>query len=137
MKIFVSGQILDTVYVHSVQKRLRDAGHKITHDWTVNETGEKMLATIEDKLKDVTETSRRAQLDIDGVINADAYVICTNNTTAGKGMYVELGAALALYETRGKPRIFVLGEMQHMTVFYFHPAVTHVKTIDELIKQLA
>ncbi|HSH18526.1 MAG TPA: hypothetical protein VK978_04010 [Candidatus Saccharimonadales bacterium] len=136
MKIFVSGQINDIANVRNVQQKLIQAGHNITHDWTRNETGDKMLASPEDKLKDPAETGRRAELDIDGVINADAYVICTDNQECGKGMYVELGAALALNRTTGKPKVFLVGKMNHMSVFYFHPAVRRFNTVEEVIEQL-
>jgi hypothetical protein len=137
MKIFVSGQIDDIANVRSVQSKLVAAGHTITHDWTRNETGDKMLAKPEDKLRDIQETGRRAELDINGVVDCDAYVICTDNEKVGKGMYVELGAALALQATTNKPKIFLLGNMNHMSVFYFHPSVIHLATLDELVKELA
>jgi hypothetical protein len=137
MKIFVSGQITDIDNVRSVQQQLLDAGHKITHDWTRNETGDKMLAGNEAKLADIEETGRRAELDIQGVIDCDAYVICTDNTKAGKGMYAELGAALALNVTTQWPKIYLLGAMNHMSVFYFHPSIERLDSVEELITALA
>ncbi|MBL8158867.1 hypothetical protein JNJ66_00205 [Candidatus Saccharibacteria bacterium] len=136
MKVFVSGQITDISSVRAVQQALVDAGHTITHDWTRNETGDRMLGSVEDKLRDTEETGRRAQLDIQGVVECDAYVICTDNASSGKGMYVELGAALALNVTHGTPLIFLIGQMNHMSVFYFHPAVMRMKTVDEVIRYL-
>ncbi len=137
MKIFVSGQINDTDNVRNVQEALKGAGHTITHDWTRTEAGDKMLANPEDKLRDPLETARRAQLDIQGVIDCEAYVICTDNGEAGKGMYVELGAALALSETTGTPQIFLVGALKHMSVFYFHPKVVRLPTIQDVIERLA
>ncbi len=139
MKIFVSGQITDLDNVRAVQDRLRAEGHEITHDWTRNETGDKMLASNEAKLANLEETGRRAQLDIQGVVDADAYVICTDNNApkAGKGMYAELGAALALNVTQSKPKVYLLGSMNHMSVFYFHPSVQKLSSVDELIEKLS
>ncbi len=136
MKIFVSGQITDLDNVRTVQKRLIEAGHEITHDWTRNETGDKMLAGDEAKLADITETGKRAELDIQGVVNCDVYVACTDNTKAGKGMYAELGAALALNITVQSPKVYILGSLNHMSVFYFHPSVVRLNSIDELIEAL-
>lgn len=136
MKVFVSGRIDDIENVRLVQRKLIDAGHKITHDWTKNETGDKMLAGREAKLADPKETQNRAVLDINGVMDADAYVICTNNKNIGKGMYVELGAAIALNEKTERPRIYLLGRMNHMTIFYSHPAVQKVKSVSEIIDSL-
>lgn len=139
MKIFVSGQITDLKNVREVQEKLKTAGHLITHDWTRNETGEKMLSSDEAKLADVRETGKRARLDIQGVVDADAYVICTDNSSseAGKGMYAELGAALALNVTQGKPKVYLLGAMNHMSVFYFHPSVERLGSTDELLEKLS
>jgi len=136
MKIFVSGQITDLDNVRIVQQRLIEEGHEITHDWTRNETGDKMLAGDAAKLADIHETGRRAELDIQGVIDCEAYVVCTDNTKSGKGMYAELGAALALNVTTQSPKIYMLGALNHMSVFYFHPSVVHLNSIDELIKAL-
>ena len=135
-KIFVSGQITDLDNVRTVQQRLIEAGHVITHDWTRNETGDKMLAGNEAKLANIHETGRRAELDIQGVVDCDVYVVCTDNTKAGKGMYAELGAALALNVTRQSPKILMLGSRNHMSVFYFHPSVVRLDSIDELIEAL-
>jgi hypothetical protein len=51
-------------------------------------------------------------------------------------MYVELGAALALKETTGKPEVYVVGRMNHMSVFYLHPSVKARDTLEEVIKEL-
>ncbi len=136
MKIFVSGQIGDVDNVRIVQDALRQAGHEITHDWTRNETGQKMLSSREDKLNNTEEATRRATLDINGVISAEAYVICTDNTDVGKGMYVELGAAIAVAESREEFKIYLFGPMNHMTIFYLHPRVQRIRSIEALLEDL-
>lgn len=137
MKVFVSGQIRDTAFVQSVQRALEQAGHQITHDWVINEASANNF--IEDKStpEAQAESAHRAQLDLQGVLAADAHVVCTNNQVAGKGMYVELGAALAAQQLQGRPKIYLLGAANHPTIFYYHPAVQPVATIDELIERLA
>lgn len=135
MKIFVSGQIEDIENVRKIQKAFVDAGHEITHDWTTNEGGTKMLGSREDKLNNVEESARRTQKDIAGVVESEVYVICTNNKSVGKGMYVELGAALALNAKVGKPKLYILGEMNHMSIFYLHPALQSVGSVDEILSQ--
>lgn len=136
MKIFVSGQINDIENVRQVQNALIDAGHTITHDWTRNESGDKMLAGREAKLQNTQESARRAKLDIDGVLDADAYIICTDNERLGRGMYVELGAAIALLERTGNPRIFLIGEMNHLSIFYLHGAICRVASVEELVDKI-
>lgn len=137
MEIFVSGQINDLENVRNVQNQFVEAGHHITHDWTHNETGDKMLAGKEAKLANPEETARRATNDMQGVIDSDVYIICTDNERPGKGMYAELGAAIALSITNGSPKIYLLGDMNNASIFYFHPSVILGKNVTEIIEEMS
>ena len=61
-KVFVSGQIGDISVVQRVQAALVAAGHEITHDWTRNEGGSKMLVGQQTKFDQAAESARRATL---------------------------------------------------------------------------
>ncbi len=129
MKVFVSGQIDEKEEINEIYKKLQQAGHEVTHDWTKTDG-------IGDKLKNQEEAGLRAAKDITGVVEADIYILVSDNTKPGKGMYVELGAALALNEALGKPQIFTIGNRNHLSIFYLHPAVTHLKTIEDVLQRL-
>lgn len=129
MKIFVSGQIDEKEEINVIYQKLQQSGHEVTHDWTKTDG-------IGDKLKNQEEAGLRAAKDITGVVEADIYILVSNNKKPGKGMYVELGAALALNEALGKPQIFTIGNRNHLSIFYLHPAVTHLKTIEDVLQQL-
>jgi hypothetical protein len=131
MKFFISGQIEDAPNVRHQMNLVEAAGHHITHDWTATDT---FLGGREAKLQNRTETGQRAAKDIQGVIESDVYVLSSDNDAPGKGMYVELGAALALHEATGKPAVYVIGKMNHLSVFYLHPAVVHLPTIHDVLK---
>jgi hypothetical protein len=133
MRFFISGQIDDVANVRKLMDRVKIAGHTITHDWTVTDV---FLGSPEAKLKDKQETGMRAAKDIQGVVSSDVYVLLSDNEQVGKGMYVELGAALALNAITGKPKVYVIGKMNHMSVFYLHPAVVHMANIEEVIKAI-
>lgn len=134
MKVFVSGQINDTEFVRSVQEALIEVGHVITHDWTETDV---FLGSSKSKLNNPIESGLRAKKDIQGVIDADVYVLCSSNKDVGKGMYVELGAALALKQSyRPNLMIFILGDMNHLSVFYLHSSVVHVFSVKELLEKL-
>lgn len=137
MRVFVSGQINDIENVRAVQDAFIAAGHTITHDWTRNETGGKLLGGRAAKFANPDEAGRRAMKDTQGVIDSDIYVICTDNKKVGKGMYAELGAALALTMTTGSPRIYLLGSKEHASIFYFHPAIITKSSAREIIEELA
>ena len=122
MRAFVSGQLSEFAKVRSLQSDLKKRGIQITHDWTRTDP-------IADKRRDRLEAGRRAALDITGIVDSDIYVLLTDNKTVGKGMYVELGASLALHETSGKPSIHVVGVMNHLSIFYLHPAIIHHESV--------
>lgn len=129
MKVFVSGRIDEAEEIHTIYRELESRGHSITHDWTQTDD-------IGDKLNNKLEAGLRASKDITGVIAADVYILVSNNQKPGKGMYVELGAALALRETTGKPKLYTLGKRNHLSIFYLHPAIEHCETLRELFAKL-
>lgn len=133
MKIFVSGQINEAENVRAVFKLLEENGHTITHDWTATDT---FIDSKEKKLANIEESGRRAAADISGVVNSDIYILMSDNENVGKGMYVELGGALVLREKTGAPKIYVVGPMNHMTIFYLHPYVKRFDSIQEVIDDI-
>ena len=49
-------------------------------------------------------------------------------------MYVELGIALALRKSQGRPAVFVVGPSNSQSIFYFHHAVHRVPDMDAVIE---
>lgn len=131
MKFFISGQIDDATNVRAQMDEVTAAGHTITHDWTATDV---FLGSSDAKLANQDESGKRAAKDIVGVVDCDVYVLSSDNQSVGKGMYVELGAALALNEKVGKPQVYIIGKMNHLSVFYLHPAVKQMGTIADVIK---
>jgi hypothetical protein len=128
MKVFVSGQILEKERIREVYGLLRECGHTITHDWTLTDS---MPASYSDS---PSEAALRAQKDIEGVLAADAYLIIADNQVAGKGMYVELGTALALASARGQGfPILLVGPMRHESIFYYHPHVRRFAVLSDAL----
>jgi hypothetical protein len=133
MRFFISGQIDDAANVRKLMNKVKDAGHTLAHDWTITDT---FLGSAEAKLKNKNEAGLRAAKDIQGVIDGDVYILLSDNASVGKGMYVELGAALALNATTGRPKVYIIGKMNHLSVFYLHPAVVHKPNIEEVIEAI-
>jgi hypothetical protein len=132
LKAFVSGQLKEKETVRTIYSRLADLGITTAHDWT---TTDNLVGSYS---QNPEEAGARAARDIQGVCDADLYILMTDNEFPGKGMYVELGAALVLAETTGSPKVFVVGPRNHESIFYYHPLVTHFPDIDsclEYIKQ--
>ena len=133
MKFFISGQINDIAHVRAAIHDVEAAGHEVTHDWTQTDT---FLGGAEDKLANKRESGVRAEKDIQGVLDCDVYVLVSDNEAVGKGMYVELGAALAAHQLRNSPKVYVIGPRNHLSVFYLHPIVVHMDTIEDVIADL-
>ena len=130
MKAFVSGQLGEKQTVRSLYKRLESLGLEITHDWTRTDN-------ILDKMGNKDECGIRAEKDITGVVDCDVYILLANNKKMGKGMYAELGAALALKEVTGKPDIYIIGPVNYLSIFYLHPSVQTFESIDEFLEALS
>ncbi|WP_436495578.1 hypothetical protein [Actinokineospora sp. HUAS TT18] len=130
VKVFVSGQIDEIQPIRAVYRLLEDAGCKITHDWTI---GDPLI----DKSAQRDEAGKRAYLDIAGVVDSDIYILMSNNRLVGKGMYAELGAALALQQIAGSPEVFVVGPMNHQSIFYLHPDVKHREKIEDVVTEIS
>ncbi len=64
-----------------------------------------------------------ASADLAAVLTADAVLVVAPEHE-GRGVYVELGAALACASAGALQHVAVLGPIQHQSVFFHHPAVT-------------
>lgn len=130
MKAFVSAQLKEKSKARFLYKRLQDAGISITHDWTQTDN-------LKNYFDSPTEAGKRAQKDIEGVCDADIYIILTDNESCGKGMYVELGAALALATTQNTIKLFLIGPKNFPSIFYFHPSIAHFDDLDAFFDHLS
>lgn len=129
MKAFVSGQLNEKVRIRAAYDQLAKAGIEVTHDWTTTDN-------IGDYSANAREAGYRAKLDVQGVIEADVYILLTDNQICGKGMYVELGAALALASISGSPAVCIVGPRNHESIFYYHPLARHFADLRSCLKFL-
>ena len=125
MKFFVSGKIGVERDAKEVMQILRDAGHEITFDWTVTE-----------HLKPYDRKPRACRMaavvDVNGVKEADVFVILPHER--GIGMYIELGIAIS---SEIPIRVVVNPWLKSCTMFYYHPLVKKVSSIEEILKEFS
>lgn len=89
--IYVAGASKEVELVEYWMGKLREAGHTITFDWTVDVRA----ATKSDAELTNAEQSTYATADLDGVEAADiVWILVPDN--ASTGCWVELGAAVAM-----------------------------------------
>lgn len=123
MKFFVSGKLGFEENAREAMNALRDAGHQITFDWTDIEH----LRPYDENILACRELSVR---ESNGVKQADLLVIIAHNE--GVGMYIELGIAIGL----GIPVRVVTSE-ESQSLFFHHPLVKKVSTIEEVIAEFS
>jgi hypothetical protein len=128
MKIYIASRFDKKDAIQNLQKVLSDNGHTISADWTRH----KRIKPYEENRDLAKEFSMEY---MEGVKNSDIFILITDD--AGKGMYTELGAAIMLNTLFGKPEIYVIGEHISNTIFFFHPAVKRLGSVQEIVAELS
>ena len=116
MKFFVAGSWNDRENVHKAILLVREAGHKISHDWTRLDA------------HSVADRVHISTLDFRGIAEADIVVFLATCPSSTGSYLVEFGIALAL----GKP-IWLIGNQMDNGLYAYHPAVRRAKNIEEII----
>lgn len=120
MRIYVASKFEEGPFVKKVMESLESIGHTITHDWT----GESDVGKEGDERKQFL--MKCATQDLEGVLSCDLLLLL--NHPHGKGMFTELGMALA---TR-KPVIIVKPNLA-TNIFFNLPECRSVDTVGEAI----
>lgn len=129
MKIYVSAKFSDKERVKSVYEQLKALGHTITHEWVHNKPSFPFDL-------DPVFTSKCATEDFDGVLAADAFILLSN-AEQSMGASGELGAAIGSFLTFGKPEIYVVGPHFNTNFCFYHPAVTRLDSVEDVLAALA
>lgn len=94
-RVYVAAPFTEWPLVRIVQAELRQCGATITEDWTAGI--ESLPPGLTDGDISEAEAFKAAVADVRGVTSADACIFLTvADKTKGRGMYVELGIAIAL-----------------------------------------
>ncbi len=124
MRIYVAGKFGEKAAVRKVMKILTDAGHTITHDWTLEE---KLPPDVVGRTAMLTQY---AVDDTQGVLDADCYVGVFVKDLPYKGSYAELGVAVGA----GKP-VILIGQYANKCILSHHPLViARYPSIKEFLK---
>lgn len=126
MKIYVAGPIADIKTVQVIQAAVVAAGHGLALDWSRGPDA----TLVKGYGSNPAASAQIAGDDLDAVLNADAVLIVASEHD-GRGMFVELGAALARAQRGDLEHIVVVGHIHHESVFFYHPAVRRVSVVDE------
>ena len=128
MKVYVASRFNNQEKVKEIYEKLIENGFEITVDWTKH----KKVKPYEKNSKLAKKYSKE---DIEGVRDSDVFILLTTQKP-GKGMFVEMGAAVILNILIGKPKIYIIGDYNNQSLFYFHPNVKRLKTIEDAIEDI-
>ena len=130
MLIYVAGALADAERVRAVQAAVVRAGHEVALDWTRGAD-----AALTDYESQPAASAAVASADLAAVLAADAVLVVASEHE-GRGVYVELGAALARASAGALQHVAVLGPVHHQSVFFHHPAVTRWVTVEAWLDSL-
>ncbi|OHB03527.1 MAG: hypothetical protein A3B14_03040 [Candidatus Zambryskibacteria bacterium RIFCSPLOWO2_01_FULL_45_21] len=102
-------------------------GYAITADWTLH----KDIVSLPTKLEQEELAKQYAIEDTDGVSTAEVFILLLGNRKS-TGAHIELGIALGAKI----PYIFVVSDRLNNQLFYRHPSVKHLQTIEEILEIL-
>ena len=129
MKFYVASGIKNKEEVQVVYDKLKESGHEVTADWTRTDD---IPEDDRDKSKEYVRSI--AKRDFEGIRECDVFVLISD-PPEGRSMYVELGVALSMLETIGKPIIYIVGPRNSESVFYYHPLVKRADSWEEIIEE--
>lgn len=118
MKFYVAGKYQERDYVRLVFRELEKLGHNITLDWTNHDIYPNDAIAL--------KLGQFAADDVEGVRQADAFIGCLLNDHKYKGLWVEMGVALAL----GKP-CYLVGSAGDSCIFSNHRLVKKFSSFPE------
>jgi len=121
MKVYVATKFEEATLAKRTMEALEVDGHSITHDWT----GENSSGKEGEELRKYL--LKCALADLNGVKDCDVLILL--NHPHGKGMFTELGMALAF----GK-KVIVYAPERANNIFFSLPHCTLVQTIGEAIE---
>jgi len=127
MKFYIAAPFNQREEVKEIYNRLKSLGHEITTDWT-NHKYIKPYNTNQQLAR------AYAQEDLEGVLSCDVFVLLSDGESQGRN--TELGMAIALHRVFGKPSIYVIGESNLDSMFYFSIGINRKNSLDQVLDEL-
>lgn len=123
MKFYVSGKLGAEGGAQHAMEALCAAGHEITIDWT-------KLPHLRPYDAHPAECRQASVMEVEGVRQADCVVLVS--ARGGKGLFVELGIALAC-----EIPVRVISREPEPTIYLLHPLVKRAGHIGQVIEEFA
>ena len=129
MKAYVAAKFERKAETLEAYEKLRKDGHTITADWTKH----RAISPYEQNHETALEYTKE---DAEGVMDCDVFIALGGSESLSTGVCAELGIAIAMNSMRGKPKIYLVGNLKEKTMFCHHPAVIVKKSIEEVLEEI-
>jgi hypothetical protein len=127
MKFYIAGKFEEIDVVRDVYAKVQKLGHEISYDWTTH-------VKIKPYEENVEIAQRYAENEIKAILDSDVFVYLSNER--GTTLHMEYGAALAKAWQGGQIKIFIVGENNNRSPWYFNHLVTRVSNLDGVFQNL-
>jgi len=126
MKFFVTGRSTNYEKVKQTFDLIEQMGHSITLRWTD-------FPSIKPYNENDAKAAEFSVQQIEGIKMTDIFVIFSHND--GTGVFTEFGAALALAQLRGTPKIYAIGDgvVRSACMFHYHPLIIWKESFAEVL----
>ena len=128
MNVYLATKFQNVEGFHNAKNLLEKAGHKVTHDWTKDNTAGLEGEALTEYLRQCAATC------VIGIYMADVFIFMPTKEHMA-GSFIELGLAIGMWK-----RVIIVdafGEGKQEPIFYHLPQVpdlhVHVKTIEEAV----
>jgi|JRYG01.1.fsa_nt_gb hypothetical protein len=123
--IYLAGKVEnDLSSVSTFADELENRGHTITYKWWEHDCPKPFLAPENYALSQAASLSMEA-----GVKKSDTFILLAHSAILGAA--IEFGIAMGY---NGRRDVYVVLDDERSSIFYAHPAVQMMDTIDELRK---
>lgn len=122
MKFYIAGKFEEVDIIHELFDRVRQAGYEIAYDWTTHVKAKPYIEHI-DLIRGYAEN------ELTAILASDVFIYLTHER--GTTLHMEFGTALTKKKLGGDIEIFVVGEHNDRSPWYFNPLVTRVDTVEE------
>lgn len=127
LKVYVAAKFEKKASVQYIYKKILERGHVIAYDWTTH----KPIKPYERN----EDTARiYSNNELNGIRDCDIFIYLAEDF--GTTLPMEFGAALAYAKTTGKPKIYVVGEFNNKSPWFFNELVLRRDTIREVLSEL-
>ena len=128
MEIYIVAKFEKKEFVREVYQKLETLGHHISYDWTTHKP-----------IKPYHENQDIARIygenEISAILKSD--VIIAFPDESGSTLFLEIGAAMILAAKEGKPKVYVVGESNAKSPWFFSRYVKRCSSLDEVLVNMS